>query len=73
MPDNPGARHAGKGAARMLTRLKVAVLKLMQHQSGATAIEYALIAALISLLIVGWASSIGGSVSGFFTSVNNGF
>jgi pilus assembly protein Flp/PilA len=73
MPDNPGARHAGTGAAGMPMRLKVAVLKPLQHRSGATAIEYALIAALISLLIVGWATSIGGSVSGFFTSVNNGF
>ncbi len=41
--------------------------------SGATAIEYALIAAFISILCVSWATVIGTDVSNFFTNVANGF
>jgi len=49
------------------------VRRLWADHAGATAIEYALIAALISILVVGWASSIGTSVTNFFMSVNSGF
>jgi len=42
-------------------------------RSGATSIEYALIATFISIVVVGWASFVGQSVSGFFMSVANGF
>ena len=50
-----------------------AVVPLFCDRRGATSIEYALIAAFISLLIVGWATSIGQSVNGFFMDVANGF
>jgi Flp pilus assembly pilin Flp len=46
---------------------------LRLDRSATTSIEYGLIAALISLLIVGWATSIGTSVTNFFNSVANGF
>ncbi len=42
-------------------------------RAGATAIEYALIAAFISILIVSGATVIGTDVSNFFTNVANGF
>jgi len=42
-------------------------------RSGSTALEYALIAGLISILCVAWALSVGSSVSWFFTEVANGF
>lgn len=50
------------------------LLKQFQKDaSGATAIEYALIAGLVSIVIVGGATAIGGSLSDLFTRVNNGF
>jgi len=41
--------------------------------SGATAIEYALIAGIISIAIVGAATLIGTRLSDIFTAVNDGF
>jgi Flp pilus assembly pilin Flp len=50
-----------------------ATIALQLDRSGATSIEYALIATFISIVVVGWASFVGQSVSGFFMSVANGF
>lgn len=47
--------------------------RFQKDASGATAIEYALIASLVSIAIVGGATAIGGSLSDLFTRVNNGF
>lgn len=44
---------------------------LARDEAGATAIEYALIAALISVAILAGATSIGTSLSGTFTTVGN--
>jgi len=44
----------------------------MKSDGGATAIEYALIASLISIMVVGGATSIGTSVDSIFTDVSNG-
>lgn len=41
----------------------------LRNESGATAIEYGLIAALLSIVIVGAASQIGGGVSLQFNTV----
>ena len=41
--------------------------------SGATAIEYALIAGIISLSVIGGATAIGERLFDIFTDVNNGF
>jgi pilus assembly protein Flp/PilA len=46
------------------------ISKFLADQSGATAIEYCLIAAGISIVIVVGVNSIGTSLSGKFTSVN---
>lgn len=43
----------------------------LQDQSGATAIEYAIIAAGISILIVTAVNGMGTTLSGKFTSVNS--
>jgi pilus assembly protein Flp/PilA len=43
--------------------------RFAQDESGATAIEYGLIAALISITIIVAAGQIGGSVSSRFTAV----
>jgi pilus assembly protein Flp/PilA len=41
-------------------------------RSGVTSIEYAMIASLISILIIGGVISIGATVKGFFTAVSAG-
>jgi pilus assembly protein Flp/PilA len=46
-----------------------AVGRFLRDESGATAIEYALIALFLSILIVAGVTSIGTTVKGFFTSV----
>jgi len=45
--------------------------RFLKDQSGATAIEYAIIAGGISIVIVGAVNGIGSTLSGKFTSVNN--
>ncbi len=57
----------------MMNRMRTALLTCRADRSGATAIEYALIAVFISILCVGWASFVGTTVSDFFTKVANGF
>ncbi len=57
----------------MVKRRPTGLTRLRIDPSGATAIEYGLIAALISILYIGWATAIGSSVSDFFTAVANGF
>ncbi len=54
-------------------RMRNRVMLMATNRSGATAIEYALIAAFISILCVGWATTIGTDISNFFTNVANGF
>jgi pilus assembly protein Flp/PilA len=56
----------------MMDRMRTALMALRIDRLGATAIEYALIAGLISMTIFIWAMSIGTSVSNMFTSVANG-
>jgi len=41
----------------------------VNNASGATAIEYALVGGLVSIIIVTAVTSMGTSLSGFFTSV----
>jgi len=55
----------------MLHRMSTCLRSLRRVRSGATAIEYALIAALISMTIFIWAMSIGTSVTDFLTNVAN--
>ena len=45
------------------------ILKLIKDNSGATAIEYGLIAALISVAAIGALSAIGSNVSGTLIDV----
>jgi pilus assembly protein Flp/PilA len=45
-------------------------VRFMKDESGATAIEYGLIAALIAVAIIGAVTAVGGSVEGTFTDVS---
>ncbi len=47
------------------------VTKLLRDESGATAIEYGLIAALIAVVIIGAVTTVGTKLSATFTSVSN--
>ena len=47
--------------------------KFAENDDGATAIEYALIATLISIVIVSAATNIGTNLGNIFTKVNAGF
>jgi len=47
-------------------------LKFLNDDSGATAIEYGLIAALIAVVIIGAVTAVGTSLSTTFTSVSTG-
>jgi pilus assembly protein Flp/PilA len=45
--------------------------KLAGDKEGVTALEYALIAALIAVVIIGAVSTLGSAVSGVFSTVAN--
>jgi len=51
--------------------MKNFVLRFWRDETGATAIEYGLIAAGISLAIIAAVNGLGTSLSGVFTSINN--
>jgi pilus assembly protein Flp/PilA len=46
------------------------VMKFLKNKSGATAIEYGLIAALIAVAVIGGVSSLGTSANTTFTTVS---
>ena len=45
--------------------------RFLDEESGSTAIEYGLVAAVISLTIIGAVTSIGGDVRSIFTTANS--
>jgi pilus assembly protein Flp/PilA len=45
------------------------VARFLRDESGTTAIEYALIASGVSIVIVGTVATLGTNVKGFYTSV----
>ncbi len=47
------------------------VTRFIKDESGATAIEYGLIAALIAVGIIGAATALGGKISGNFQTAAN--
>lgn len=47
-------------------------LRFVRDESGATAIEYGLIAALIAVVIIGAVTAVGTGLSTTFTSVSSG-
>jgi pilus assembly protein Flp/PilA len=47
------------------------IARFMNDESGATAIEYGLIAALIAVGIIAAATTLGNSLSGLFNQISN--
>lgn len=55
-----------------LTRLGAAVrTRIVRDDEGATAVEYGLIVGLIAVVIIAAVVLLGGTLSGFFTDINN--
>jgi pilus assembly protein Flp/PilA len=52
-------------------KVKHKLLKFLSNDSGATAIEYGLIAAGIALAIIAVVNGLGTNLNGMFASVNN--
>jgi pilus assembly protein Flp/PilA len=50
--------------------MKTLMKRFAGNKSGATAIEYGLIAALIAVVIIGGASAVGTSLNDTFTSIS---
>jgi pilus assembly protein Flp/PilA len=50
--------------------MKRSILKFLKDESGATAIEYGLIAAGISLAIIAVVNGLGSNLNGKFTDIN---
>jgi pilus assembly protein Flp/PilA len=63
-----GANNFGKISTE--ANLKHTFLKFLSDESGATAIEYGLIAAGISLAIIAIVNSLGTNINDKFTSIN---
>ncbi|HQT89219.1 MAG TPA: Flp family type IVb pilin [Acidiphilium sp.] len=56
------------------SRFRLRISELLRNSDrGVTAIEYALIALLIAIPIVGAVFAVGGQLTTIFTHVNNGF
>lgn len=51
--------------------MKSLVSRFVKNESGATAIEYGLIASLIAVTIIAAASSLGNGISNTFNSISN--
>lgn len=51
--------------------MKHAIARFFFDESGATAIEYGLLAALIAVVIIGAVKAVGTNLSGAFTNVAN--
>jgi len=64
-----GARRSAQNLRERRTRPMLRTF--LKDTSGATAIEYALIAAGISVVIVNAVNALGVTVTGLFTKVNN--
>jgi Flp pilus assembly pilin Flp len=54
------------------TKLRAAIARLGRDRSAATAIEYAMIAAIICLALISLQYTIGSSIIAFFTETANG-
>jgi len=62
--------NAGDGRLERAIEMSM-ILKFFRDENGATAIEYGLIAAGISVVIIGAVQAVGGNLTNTFTSVAN--
>lgn len=67
----PAEDANGKRVNPMVTKLNALLCLFKKDENGATAIEYGLIAALISVAIIAGASALGGNLSNTFYRVTH--
>ena len=67
---NPRLRYAARTEGATEFEMRKLIANFLADESGATAIEYCLIASGISIVILVAVNSIGTTLSGKFTSVN---
>ena len=60
----------GNDCSRKEKQMSKFVTRFLKNESGATAIEYGLIAALIAVVIVGAVGLVGSQLNGVFTAVS---
>lgn len=53
----------------MISSIKAVVLKFLQDEEGASAIEYALIAAMVAIALVAFVQPINGAITAIFTDI----
>ncbi len=51
--------------------MKIFVKRFVQDQSGATAVEYALLSALIAIVMIGSMNAISGTIGDVFSQIGN--
>lgn len=73
--DQPDRLTLREGRADTLSNVDfgASMRRYLRDESGATSIEYALIATLVSMVILGSVTLIGTTVKGIFVSVSSGF
>jgi pilus assembly protein Flp/PilA len=49
------------------------IRQFIKNEQAASGIEYAIVAAMVAVVIIGFMTDIGGSVKTIFTSIKNGF
>jgi pilus assembly protein Flp/PilA len=69
----PGYRPQSARGPLLCSRIVALFAKLAASDTGVTAIEYAFIAGLVAIVIVGAVTALGTSVSGLFGSLLTGF
>ncbi len=63
---------AVRGDQKKVVVMRIDILKkICKDESGATAIEYGLIAALVSVAAIGALTAMGGSLTTMYTTVSN--
>ncbi|BAP41820.1 Flp family type IVb pilin [Pseudomonas sp. LJDD11] len=57
---------------QLFVRAYVSILAFMKNREAASAIEYAIVAAMVAVVIVGFMGDIGTQVGNIFTSIKDG-
>lgn len=57
---------------QFFVRAYVCVLAFMKNREAASAIEYAVVAAMVAVVIIGFMGDIGGAVTGIFNEIKDG-
>lgn len=62
-------KHVGE--SQMISFIKVAILNFLRDEEGASAIEYALIAAMVAIALVAFVQPINTAITDIFTDIQD--